>query len=110
MGRSVGAPLLALALLAGLASGCRHAEAPIDIEPEAEAPPAPESFPLEVVVATSLNVRSGPGREHPAVGKLVGGQQVRVVGEENGWKQVRPEASGPEGWVAGEFLKSAPTP
>jgi uncharacterized protein YgiM (DUF1202 family) len=110
MHRSILAPLVALFLVVGVTSACRHAEAPADVEPEASVPPGIESFPLQVVVATRLNVRAGPGAEHPVVGKLARGEQVRVLEEASGWKRVRPDAGGLEGWVAGEFLQNPPTP
>lgn len=110
MQRSILVPLVALAMLVGVTSGCRHADAPRDVEPELSVPPGIESFPLEVVVANRLNVRAGPGAEHPVVGKLARGEQVRVLEEESGWKRVRPDAGGLEGWVAGEYLHGPPSP
>jgi uncharacterized protein YgiM (DUF1202 family) len=110
MHRSILGPLVALVVLVGVASGCRTAQAPLDVEPETSVPPGIESFPLEVVVATRLNVRAGPGAEHPVVGKLAHGEQVRVLEEASGWKRIRPDAGGLEGWVAGEYLQSASTP
>jgi len=103
-------PLLALAALAGVTSACRHAEEPPAAMDEIAIPPGIETFPLEAVVATRVNVRSGPGTENPVVGKLSHGEQVRVLEESNGWKRVRPDAGGLEGWVAGEFLQSVPNP
>lgn len=106
--RSILVPLIALAVLAGVTSACRHAAAP-SAAAETAVPPGIDSFPLEVVVATRLNVRAGPGAEHALVGKLARGEQVRVLEETSGWKRVRPDAGGLEGWVAGEFLQSPPT-
>jgi uncharacterized protein YgiM (DUF1202 family) len=112
MHRPTRVPLVALflILIAGLASACQHAEPPRDVEPEIAAPASSEPFPLEVVTVSRLNVRSGPGAEHPIVGRLANGEQVRVLEEAEGWKRVRPDAGGPEGWVAGEFLRNPPTP
>jgi uncharacterized protein YgiM (DUF1202 family) len=110
MRRSIWLPLVAIAVLAAVAPACRHAEeAPTDYEGEA-VPPGIETLPLEVVVASRLNVRAGPGAEHPVVGKLSRGEQVRVLEEADGWKRVRPDAGGLEGWVAGEYLQSPSTP
>ena len=108
--KSILVPLLALVALGGVTSACRHAEEPPAASDEAAVPPGIESFPLEVVVATRLNVRAGPGAENAVVGKLGRGEQVRVLEESNGWKRVRPDAGGLEGWVAGEFLQSPPNP
>lgn len=104
------APLLALCLAVGVTSACKHTgEEPVAAE-DVPVPPGIETLPLEVVVATRLNVRAGPGPEHPVVGKLAQGEQVRVLEEMNGWKRVRPDAGGLEGWVAGEFVTPATAP
>lgn len=108
--RSILIPLIVLAALAGVTSACRHAEQPPEAAAEASVPPAIETLPLEVVVAARLNVRAGPGAEHAVVGKLARGEQVRVLEEASGWKRVRPDVGGLEGWVAGEYLKSPPIP
>jgi len=110
MRRSILVPLLALAALAGVSSACRHAANPPEPTAENAVPPGIDSFPLEVVVATRVNVRAGPGAEHAVVGRLALGEQVRVLEESSGWKRVRPDAGGLEGWVAGDFLRSPPTP
>ena len=110
MRRSILFPLIALAALAGVTSACRHAEAPPEAAADAAVPPGIESLPLEVVVASRLNVRVGPGAEHAVVGKLERGEQVRVLEQANGWKRVRPDAGGLEGWVAGEYLQTPPSP
>ena len=95
---------IALLALAAVAPACRQAEEPPrDYEGPPSAPAAPATV-VEVVVASRLNVRSGPGAEHPIVGKLDRGTQVQVLEQADGWKRVRPEHGGPEGWVAGEFL------
>jgi uncharacterized protein YgiM (DUF1202 family) len=110
MRRSIWLPLVAIAALAAVAPACQHAEeAPTDYE-ATPIPPGIETLPLEVVVADRLNVRAGPGAEHPVVGKLSRGAQVRVLEEASGWKRVRPDAGGLEGWVAGEYLQSPSTP
>jgi len=108
--KSIVALLLALVLVAGVTSACKHAGEEATAEAETAIPPGIETFPLEVVVATRLNVRAGPGAENAVVGKLARGEQVRVLEEMNGWKRVRPDAGGLEGWAAGEFLQSAPNP
>jgi Tol biopolymer transport system component len=58
--------------------------------------------PQLTVVAQALNVRSGPGVSYPAVGLLVRGDQVPVVGQHaaNGWWQVELPDGG-RGWVSG---------
>ncbi len=101
---------IAIVALLWVASACRTAEPPPVAEAEIPIPPGIETFPLEVVVATRLNVRAGPGAEHAVVGKLPQGAQVRVIEQMDGWKRIRPDEGGLEGWVAGEYLQTPPNP
>jgi len=56
------------------------------------------------VTATSLNIRSGPGTNHPKQGKLSYGDKVTVVATTDGWQKL---STG--GWVSGIYLaNSAP--
>lgn len=41
------------------------------------------------VTASSLNVRSGPGTGYKVVGNLSNGAKVTIVGEQNGWYQIK---------------------
>lgn len=107
---SILAALIAIAVLVAGASGCRTAQEPAAAEAEAPIPPGIETFPLEVVTATSLNVRAGPGTEHGIVGRLAQGAQVRVLEQMDGWKRIRPDEGGLEGWVAGGFLQATSNP
>jgi len=108
--KSIVVPLLALVVVVGVTGACKHGgEEPAQAS-EVAVPPGIETLPLEVVVATRLNVRAGPGPEHPVVGKLAKGEQVRLLEEMNGWKRIRPDAGGLEGWVAGEFVQAVPGP
>lgn len=107
--RSVLALFLSLAALVAVTTACHSdGEEPVS-EAETAVPPGIETFPLEVVVATRLNVRAGPGAEHPVVGKLSQGSEVRVLEIIDGWKRVRPDSGGLEGWAAGEFLQPPPS-
>ncbi len=108
MSKSLIVLLLTLLVTVGVAGACKHGDEPTAEESELAVPPGIETLPLEVVVATRLNVRAGPGPEHPVVGKLAQGEQVRVLEELNGWKRIRPDAGGLEGWVAGEYVRSTP--
>jgi uncharacterized protein YraI len=109
MRRSILIPLVALVALAGVTSACRHAEAPPEAAAETVTPPGIETLPLEVVVATRLNVRAGPGAEHAVVGKLARGERAGARGDER-LEAIRPDAGGLEGWVAGEYLQAPPSP
>lgn len=50
---------------------------------------AGETTPVGVVLASRLNVRSGPGTRHSVVSVLESGTQVAVVSEKEGWLEVR---------------------
>lgn len=52
---------------------------------------------------TGLNIRSGPGREHGVVASAQNGSTVTILGEENGWYQVRYSGSN-TGYVSKEFV------
>lgn len=56
------------------------------------------------VTANSLNIRSGPGTDHPAVESIKKGQIVTVVGQEGDWVQIRLE-DGTFGWASAKFLE-----
>lgn len=70
--------------------------------------PQPTAAPQVVTATTTdvLNIRQGPARTTPSLGKLKQGEQVTVVGR-NGdgtWLQVeRPDGAG-TGWVSAEFV------
>jgi N-acetylmuramoyl-L-alanine amidase len=57
---------------------------------------------------TDLNVRSGPGVEHPKVdgGPLALGQRVYVVDVKGNWWHVHAQGSLLEGWVSSRFLRN----
>lgn len=74
------------------------------------------------VLATAINVRSGPSASDPVVGRLTKGEEVLVVadsgsdggsdggpGGDSGWLHIRIEGDGVEGYVAARLL-GAPTP
>ncbi|MBW1777186.1 MAG: peptidoglycan DD-metalloendopeptidase family protein [Deltaproteobacteria bacterium] len=50
---------------------------------------AGETTPVGVVLASRLNVRSGPGTRHSVIAVLESGTQVAVVSEKKGWLEVR---------------------
>ena len=56
-----------------------------------------------VVNATTLNVRSGPGTQHPKVAQVNQGDEVFVHEESNGWCKVGLDAR----WVKKEFVNFA---
>lgn len=74
--------------------------------PPTAAPPAAASQATSKPKLTSLvvlNVRAGPGVDHPVVGKLAAGQSAAVTGQnpEGTWWQIEyPAASGGLAWVS----------
>lgn len=78
------------------------------------APPADAgAVRLSTVVASSLNVRSGPGASNPTVAgsPLSRGALVEELEESGGWKRVRTRAGAPvTGWVSAQFLAPAILP
>ena len=56
-----------------------------------------------VSVSTTLNMRSGPGLDHPVIRGLANGSQVDLLGEaRNGFRPIRYQ--GTEGWASVDFL------
>lgn len=90
-------------------------ETPVPATPTAPAPtlptptaPAPTPATREVAVG-GLNLRSGPGRDHPVLSTLTRGTQLEVLRSQGPWLEVRAGAQ--RGWVHGAFTASlAPTP
>jgi uncharacterized protein YgiM (DUF1202 family) len=66
------------------------------------APPTPirDEF---LVMADTLNVRSGPNASNPALGTVTRGTVLTPVAEQNGWKQITSPVAG---WVNGNYLQS----
>ncbi|WP_055332362.1 SH3 domain-containing protein [Paraclostridium sordellii] len=59
----------------------------------------------KVVVATSLNVRSGPSTSHGIIGSLKNNEKVEVISESNGWSKIKH--NGKEGYVSSTYLKDS---
>ncbi|MBI4671438.1 MAG: SH3 domain-containing protein [Chloroflexi bacterium] len=71
-----------------------------------EVPPTPEPQPVTAVATDVLNIRQGPARTTPSLGKLQKGQSVTVVGR-NGdasWLQIQIPDKTDLGWVSAEFV------
>ncbi len=52
---------------------------------------------------SGLNIRSGPGREYNVVASATNGSTVTILGEENGWYQIRYNGSN-TGYVSKDFV------
>ena len=57
----------------------------------------------KVVNADILNVRKGPSISFDIIGKLSGGDKVKVIGESNGWYKI--EYNGKYGYVSGSYIE-----
>ena len=90
-------------------------DAPVAVRPSTPEPTTPEPEPNNPSTVTSgsqgtivnagngLNIRSGPGTDHSVVASAANGAKVTVLGEENGWYQIRYSGSG-TGYVSKEFV------
>ncbi len=56
------------------------------------------------VTATKLNMRSGPSTANPIMHVLWQGNVVKIIGESNGWYQIRL-SDGRVGWSSGQYLR-----
>ena len=65
-------------------------------------PPPPQIYGSVAVIVNRLNVRSGPGREHPVVFQLQQGTVLTVYGTSMGWYYVQLP-NGQYGWVMEQF-------
>ena len=57
----------------------------------------------KIVIATSLNVRSGPSTSSSKIGSLRQNEVVEVISESNGWSKIK--FNGKEGYVSSDYLK-----
>ena len=53
-----------------------------------------------VTVASTLNIRSGPGTSYSRTGSLKNGTKVTIVEEKNGWGKLKQG-----GWVSLQYVK-----
>lgn len=67
------------------------------------------AVPAAIGGAEALNLRRGPGTEHPAFARLDRGQQVDVIKVVGSWASVRTQG-GAEGWVQKQYLVFSGTP
>lgn len=63
----------------------------------------------EITASSSLNVRSGPGKNYSEIGKVDGGAIVTITGQaENGWYQI--EINGETGYVSDDYVTATEIP
>lgn len=60
---------------------------------------------VKVNTSSGLNVRKGPGTNHPIVGSLAGGSVVEVKEKSGGWVKVIL-SNGSTGWISGQYVSS----
>ena len=72
-------------------------------QPNAPVQPQVSVGKTKVVVATSLNVRSGPSTSNSVVGSLKQNEVVEVISESNGWSKIK--YNGKEAYVSSTYLK-----
>ena len=56
------------------------------------------------VSGTRVNLRAGPGTGNAVVGQLVLGDAAEVLGDQDGWYQIRTADGAVSGWIFGKFL------
>lgn len=54
------------------------------------------------ITTESLNVRSGPGKNYDAIGKVYSSETVTVIGSEDGWYRI--DYNGTEGYVSAKYV------
>ena len=59
------------------------------------------------VTGSSVNLRSGPGTGNAVVGKLGFGAEAEVLGDKDGWYQIRTADNAVSGWIFGKLLSDA---
>ena len=69
---------------------------------------APERIGTVVTGGSRLNLRSGGSTDYAVIGQLAPGDQVQVLGEENGWYEVLITEK--RGYVCGKYLNVAEVP
>jgi SH3-like domain-containing protein len=111
----MGAACLLAALVAAAMMGARVADAQPGQETPAEAaaPKAgahgPKVLRYASLKADRVQLRHGPGSEHPVAWVIQQtGLPVEVIGESEAWRQVR-DSSGTVGWVHGSLLSGRRT-
>ena len=80
----------------------------IGTAPPAQAQGAGEeaAHQIGIVLASRLNVRSGPGVTYSALGDLKQGDRVEVIGRQGSWLQIVYSASASgTGWVRSAYVR-----
>ena len=75
-------------------------------EPTIQSEPTEEPQPVKATTTDVLNIRQGPARTTPSLGKLPKGTEVTVVGRnaDASWLQIQIPNKTDLGWVSAEFV------
>ena len=68
--------------------------------------PTPEPQQPRAIADSDVNLRGGPGKAYPTVGKLLAGQEVEILGRNvsgDWWQLAWP--GGKQAWVAGTVVQ-----
>lgn len=107
------AEAVAMALEAGRAYRAERQTTPLRGAPviakasaTTDAPAATEQSAADIweVTGSRVNLRAGPGTGNAVVGQLSLGAEAEVLGEGDGWYQIRTVDGGTSGWIYGKFL------
>lgn len=60
--------------------------------------------PMWYVTGSTVNLRAGPGTGNAVVGKLGFGAEAEVLGDKDGWYEIRTADGETSGWIFGKFL------
>ncbi|MEP2262077.1 MAG: SH3 domain-containing protein [Paracoccaceae bacterium] len=60
--------------------------------------------PMWYVTGSRVNLRAGPGTSNAVVGKLGFGAEAEVLGDKDGWYEIRTADGVTSGWIFGKFL------
>jgi uncharacterized protein YraI len=68
--------------------------------------PTPEPQAARVVADSAVNLRGGPGKAYPVIGRLAAGQEVPIIGrnESGDWWQIE-YGGAQQAWVAGTVIR-----
>src|SRR5690606_36607669 len=80
-------------------------ESPITESPITESPV--EEIPAQVQVVSPMNVRGGPGTDHPIVAALSTGSSARILGKDGSgeWWQIALDSGG-DGWIYAPLVET----
>lgn len=81
-------------------------EAPAATAAASTSSPTPEPQNPRVIADSAVNLRGGPGKAYPVIGRLAAGQEVPIIGrnESGDWWQIE-HGGAQQAWVAGTVIR-----